>query len=171
MERKQWFFLDNDASVNRPLPPFRYFPLHDLESLWWFAAHFLFTRAVTHGDPSTSKAEPREEDELDKTYYLEHMNLARDLFGPEACRSDAMTIGFYLFSKLDNLHPAVRAAGHMLEESRRKLVRMHRTVGKNLYKIDFHSADGVHEMLRDCFASIAEKFKDADFYMDPVSYR
>ena len=28
-----------------------------------------------------------------------------------------------------------------------------------------------HEMLRDCFATIAEKFKDANFYMDPVYYR
>ena len=37
---------------------------------------------------------------------------------------------------------------------------------KELRKMDFHCADGMHEKLRDCFANIAE-----NFYMEPVSCR
>ena len=171
MELKQWSFIDSDCSANVPPPPFRYFPLHDLESLWWIGAHFILARAVTHGDPTALDASRCEENELDNTYYVKHRRLAREIFGPGSLRSDVMTVGFYLFTKLDELHPSVRAAGKKLEESRRKLVRTYKAVGKNIYKMDFHTSDGIHEMLRDCFTAIAEKFKDADFYMDPVIYQ
>ena len=77
----------------------------------------------------------------------------------------------YFFSKLDHFHPAVRAAGYLLQDARRAILRAYEAAEKDLSKLDFHSADGTHEMLRDCFATIAEKFNDADFYMDPVSYR
>ena len=59
----------------------------------------------------------------------------------------------------------------MLEASRKALVRAHKAAEVDLRKMDFHCADGVHEMLRDCFTAIAEKYKDADFDMVPVSYR
>ena len=59
----------------------------------------------------------------------------------------------------------------MLQDSRRQLVRAYNTAERDLTKMDFHSADDMHEMLRDCFAAIAEKFKDADFHMEPVLYK
>ena len=171
MELKSFVFFDDDCSANCPLPKFRYVPLHDLESLWWIGAHFLIARAVTHGDPNATDGSRYEDNELDQTYYVKHRDLAIEMFGPEAMRSDVMTVGFHFFRRLNRLHPAVRTAGEMLQDSRRQLVRTYKTVEKDLTKMTFHSADGMHEMLRDCFAAIADKFKDADFYMEPVPYK
>ena len=44
----------------------------------------------------------------------------------------------------------------------------HRTAQADFTKMDFHSADGTYEMLRDCFMTIAEMFGDADFSMEPI---
>ena len=157
MELEDFTFFD-DATVEIPLPDFRYFPLHDLESLWWIGAHFVVARAVTHRDPN----------ELDRTYYSKHAQFAAQVFGTKAPRTTVMTAGLYFYTRLHLLHPAVRAAGDLLHDCRKKLVQAHRAAENDLRNMDFHSADGAHEMIRDSFATIAEMFKDADFYMEPI---
>ena len=168
MDLEEYTFYD-DSTYKWPMPKFRYFPLHDLESLWWIAAHFIIGRVVTHEDPNALEARSGGDDELDETYRLKHMEFAEETFGRDGARINVLTAGFYFFSMLDFLHPAVRDAGDLLQESRLALVKAYKTAEKDLHNMDFHSsADGVYEMLRDCFMAIAEKFKDADFWMVPV---
>ena len=158
--------------INIPVPKFRYYPQHDLESLWWIGAHFITARAVRYPEPEEGD-EPRseEEEQLDEKYYSLHTQLAAQIFGPEVLKSLVMVGGTHFATKLDMLHPIVRTAGDLLQNARKALVRTHKLAERELRKMDFHGADGVHEMLRDCFAAIAEEFKDADFYMAPVLYK
>ena len=97
------------------------------------------------------------------------MEFAWETFGVQGARMIMLRAGLGFASMLDLLHPAVREAGDLLEESRLALVDAYRVAEKDLRKMDFHSsAEGVYEMLQDCFVAIAEKFKDADFWMVPV---
>ena len=170
MDIKKYGFFD-DKTAKFPLPKFRYFPIHDLESLWWIAAHFIIARAVTHNDPSVPEASCDNDNDLDATYRLKHMKFARETFGVKGARMMMLRAGLWFFSMLDLPHPAVRDAGDMLQEARLALVDAYRAVENDLHKMEFHSsADGVYEMLRDCFVAIAEKFKDANFWMEPVRY-
>ena len=170
MDRNRYGFFD-ERTVKLPLPKFRYFPVHDLESLWWIATHFIVARAVIHIDPYAPEVSCDDDDEVDATYRRKHMEFAWETFGVEGSRMLMLRAGVGFASMLDLLHPAVREAGDLLEESRLALVDAYRAAERDLRKMDFHSsADGVYEMLRDCFMAIAEKFKDANFWMEPVRY-
>ena len=157
-----WFFDDNNEA-NLEMPKLRPNPLHDLESLWWNAVHFVIARAVTPVDVD-------EWPEEDRCYYHKHAKFAREVFHTEEKRTDLMTSQNFLLMRRSMLHPALREVGTMLQESRRALVRAYRKAEEVVSAMDFHSADGVHEVLHDYFASIAAKYADHDIQMEPIEF-
>ena len=163
VELNSYWFLDDDIEDDDddPWPELWYNVLHDLESLWWVAAHFIIARAVTPRDNEEWTEEGRRYCEL-------HGRLANEIFYTKGKRESVMTNQNFLAARIRMLHPALREVGKKLLESRRELVRAHSKAEKVVRKIDCHSADGVHEMLHDCFAFIAERFSENDLRMEPI---
>ena len=148
--------------VKRPLLELRYNPLHDLEALWWIGTHFVVTRAVT------PQAEWSEEDQL---YRQKHAQLASEMFGCGRKRSLVMTFVVYFMNKMEDLHPALHEVVLALRQTRVAIVRAYKKAEKDVSTLDWHAADGLHEVLRDRFTAIAKKFEEDDIRMEPVSYR
>ena len=100
-----------------PRPPFRYNPLHDLESIWWIAAYFVLGHEVDIGDPG---------DELDYEEYLraaEQQRAAYSLFSTGENRYPELLAGFLSSRLIPQLHPHIRPAGTALEWCRDHLIR------------------------------------------------
>ena len=68
VELEDFTFFD-DATVEIPLPDFRYFPLHDLESLWWMSLYFAAGRVVV--DDGTGHTWSEEEEAAQINMQLE----------------------------------------------------------------------------------------------------
>ena len=150
--------------ANLSLPKLRYNPLHDLESLWWIAAQFIIARAVTPEDGC-------EWSEEDRSYFEKHAQFTREVYRTKGARHLVMTTPFFFILRLELLHPAVRSVGQALRNSRRALVRAYKEAEMDAHTVDFHSADGVHEMLRDCFASVSRQFEEKDVRMVPIQFK
>lgn len=163
MELKEYWFLDGENPANIPVPKLRFNTLHDLESLWWIGAHFVTARAVTPVDGGELSAD-------DRYWFQQHVDLADEIFYAPRERPNVMISPTFFLVRLGMLHPAVRAVGAKLQESRRALVRAYKKAEKVIHEVDFHCADGVHEMLRDCFISIAQQFEEDDIQMEPIRF-
>lgn len=106
----------------------------------------------------------------DPQYYKRHRDLAVEIFGKGDYKQIALSTSTYLPNKVKLMHPSVRDAVKHLIEARRGLVRAYKTAEKDIYDISFRAADGVHEMLRECFAAISARYDDLDLHMEPVPY-
>ena len=83
--------------------PFRYNPLHDLESLWWNAAYFLMSRTLVFDEEDGSDSEyDLEAEEEDRRGQLASL---RTLFIDWGGRSWAMQMEGGFYHELDSLHP------------------------------------------------------------------
>ena len=144
---------------------FHYNPLHDLESLWWIASHFLLTRTVMReGDDGEWAVDSVE-------HYRQLRNIASEIFGERDFMQFVMTTSTYLPSKVKLMHPSTRDALKRLIDARRELVRAYRVAEKDLNAINLDVVEGVHKMLRDCFSAISDQYDEHDLHMEPVPYR
>ncbi|KAF9819009.1 hypothetical protein IEO21_02423 [Rhodonia placenta] len=121
-----------------PTTPFRYNPLHDLESIWWVAIYFVFNKSVVKvgGKPPSMDASQRGSYDAQKKY-------AELLTTSSRGRLKALAHETALAKKITHLHAAVRKiAGGLIEikeelvncylEAEQQLDSIHHTVGQDL---------------------------------------
>lgn len=160
--------LDSSESASEGLPPlrsllpprvpFRYNPLHDLESLWWIAIYFVFNREVdTDVDDSDQAAERREA----------KCRAANGLFQSDDTRYLTMTEdGFEDY--LRYLHPTTRPIGSQLNDLRRKLAAAYRNAEEDAASIDHTAADGLHEAFSTSFRKIVKYLRKKPITLQPA---
>ena len=144
--------------VDERLHPFRYNPLHDLESLWWVAFHCVSVRVVVQvGDDDQSYRRG------DHTCFD-----TSGVFGMGEGKKSLFKRSTRMLEKSRLLHPAVQEAIKHLDQARGLLVQAYKDAEKDLSKIDFHVADGMHEVLRDCFNTIASAYTNNDVILEDI---
>ena len=66
----------------------------------------------------------------------------------------------FLASKRELLYSSFRAVGKHLEESRLALVKAYKKAEIDTYDINFNTAEGIREILLDCFSGIVAMYAD-----------
>ena len=155
---------DHQKSRERLPTPFRYNPLHDLESIWWIAAWFLFKRTVAFDDDETDDpAEVARRKEQDKE--------AEELFV-----SNRHTIlSFERWCRFPHLwtclHPSVQPIGAKLEVLRKELAETYRPVKQDNsgpQAITNTVADALHVKFRRAFGDIVAGLRKEAVEMWPI---
>lgn len=120
--------------------PFRYSPLHDLESLWWVALYFLLKRRCVPNDdlPIPSPFERR--------WVLEdQVKCAEEVFYGAETRGLIMQNADYFCGKVVPLvHPAMQGVGRNLDYSRGLLVQSYEDVEKNSASTGLADGEDLH---------------------------
>ena len=125
--------------------PFRYNPLHDLESLWWIAAFFLFKRDVALDEEDACKPAERTRRQAQTIAAENLFNISRS----------TLLADFPVFpTVLTSLHPSVQPIGRRLEDLRKELVETYRNAEKDPSTITHTVADSLHARFRREFADI-----------------
>ena len=128
--------------------PFRYNPLHDLESLWWIAAYFLMSRKLVFED-ATEPEVPRDGDEGESEEDDQLASL-HTLFSDAAGRSWAMCTEGGFSRHLDCLHPFMRDMALALNDARDTLVQGYHYLEKDIdnrsFAVRMETYDGMSEM-------------------------
>lgn len=131
-------------SPSPPHIPFRYNPLHDLESLWWIAVYFIFKRDV---DIDRS-------DEAEDKRRAVQRSAAEDLFYVQETRYFTMTTDRTFQGLLRCLPIPVQPIGIELDHLRGKLSAAYRKAEEKTDLIDHTAADGLHEEFSASFSRI-----------------
>ena len=125
--------------------PFHYNPLHDLESLWWIAAFFLFKRDVVLD----------EEEACQPAELARRQAQARDAENLFKISRSTLLSKYAVFPAiLSSLHPSVQPIGRRLEELRKDLMETYRSAEEDPSTIMHTVADGLHARFRCAFADI-----------------
>ncbi|KAF9806331.1 hypothetical protein IEO21_08711 [Rhodonia placenta] len=126
-----------------PIVPFRYNPLHDIESLWWVAIYFVFNRSVVQvgGEPPSMDVSQRGSYNAQKEY-------TELLTTSPQKRQSALGNERTLQNQIIHLHAAIREIAYDLNQIRAQLVSCYREAEKNLGGI--HHRIG-HDLLQSAF--------------------
>lgn len=141
-----------------PEVPFRYNPLHDLESLWWVAVYFVFKREIDIDvERSDQAAERREAQRW----------AANNLFQSQDTRDSTITKDRFE-DYLKYLHPSTRPIGDQLNKLRRKLAAAYRNAEEDAASIDHTAADGLHEAFSTSFRKIVKYLRKKPINLQPA---
>ena len=131
---------------NHPLPQFRHNPLHDLESMFWIVAYFLFK---TGGKGAEAAAIARQQ------------NTTRELFYDDLQRCFCIQDKVRFIRDLRALRTSVQPAGHCLNAWRAELSTMFYSAEKDCSSITCTVAAGLHESLSRALHRMAELTMDS----------
>ncbi len=129
---------------NHPLPQFRHNPLHDLESMFWIVAYFLFK---TGGKGAEAEAIARQQ------------NTTRELFYDDLQRCFCIQDNTTFIRNLGALHPSIQPAGLSLDAWRSELGSTFYSAEKDCSHITRAVAAGLHDSLAStlhCMAHLVE---------------
>lgn len=127
--------------------PFRYNPLHDLESLYWLALYLLFSGRLVRIDEGT---------EITPAHREAQQELAGTLFCDLAFRMTVMRPGV-LGSHLANLHPHVAEIVTLLDDVQSELVEAFEESEESLEKpVPFSVAQNTYGGMTAAFQKIDE---------------
>ena len=145
---------DQSAPRGWTSTPLRYNPLHDLESIWWIAAFFLYKRDVLIDDADTDRL-------LEQRRQKEQHQDAETIF---SINRSTLLSDYPAFPRLlGSLHPSVQPIGRRLEDLRKKLVATYRSAEEDPSTITHTVADGLYARFKREFSEIA-----ADLRKKPV---
>ncbi|KAJ3541551.1 hypothetical protein NM688_g6067 [Phlebia brevispora] len=150
--RESFEFLVNFTVTTKERPPFRYNPLHDLESLWWIAVYFIVAgECIDSANPSTN---PRSSDALDtqRRYAMGLFQHRRRRTNTLSCADDFLEGVQALPSFLDDVISG-------LEYLRRELCFCYSVREVDVESIDHNCAKGVHELFHQVFTTLAANDK------------
>ncbi|KAJ3558271.1 hypothetical protein NM688_g1022 [Phlebia brevispora] len=143
----------NAPSGARPIehlksPPFRYNPLHDLESVWWIMVYFLLTKEVfVAGDLDSSSSVIASD--------TQGYN-AECLFYDLASRRDTVRHLGDFARRVQDVSPVMSGIGTILENTRIQLVNMYRRVEKDLHTLNYDCIRLLYEPFSQCFEILGE---------------
>ncbi|KAJ3557294.1 hypothetical protein NM688_g1548 [Phlebia brevispora] len=138
------------SSAEYKPPDFHYNPLHDLESLWWVAVHFLFTKEAIDNLKERSKEPGAGVSEEQRLY-------ADKFFTNRNGRGSAMLLSHAFAKAVKALHPSLRGAGAILEDIRQKIVASYREAESDLSSIEHaQCGDDLHTVMRNLLLDVAE---------------
>lgn len=132
----------------RPTYPFRYNPLHDMESLWWMAIYFLCKRDLAATEAAGSEADARRAANL--------RQWTNRLFYDALDRRFALRDGDTLECALSGLRPSLRLAAAMIRLWRRILVGCYTRIEKDIPSITHRAADGLHDTFKCHLLEVAD---------------
>lgn len=140
-------------------PALHYNPLHDMESLWWIAAHFVINRII--GDRSA--------DQRSMALLETQRAYARDLFYDDdtKCRHWLMVTNYFFEPRIALLHPTIQPIAKLLDDLRRKLASAYTEAEKDTSSIDHTAADALYyEPFAETFSLISQmpEFQDVHLY-------
>ncbi|EED78862.1 predicted protein [Postia placenta Mad-698-R] len=117
--------INMPISKDGPIVPFRYNPLHDIESLWWVAIYFVFNKSVVKvgGEPPSMDASQR-------GHYFTQRGYTDLLTTSPQKRQSALGNERNLKNQIIYLHSAVRDIARKLNEIRKRLVSCYREAEK-----------------------------------------
>lgn len=152
---------DTDEEVKRA--EFRYNPLHDFESLWWVAIHFIVKREVVDSaevDPAMGL----------RTVSDEQRIWAAELSYDPACRLSMMVTEGMLADRISVLHPSIQPIARRLEGLRTRLTAAYRRAEADLSSLDYTTcADDVYKWFRQRFLEIARSPSYSNVNLRPFS--
>lgn len=138
--------LPSDDSPDIHLPPFKYNPLHDLESLWWVAVYYVVGKnPVVPDDRDTAEVDAKRK-------------LSAELFSTPTSRVRCILVNNAFARDVRCLHPSLRQSAKALQTARSTLVKTYRSVETDIPEldhIDWNAADRVYEEFIQQFSSIA----------------
>ena len=140
--------------------PFRYNPLHDLESLWWVAAYFLMSRTLVFED-ETEPEVPRDEDE-GESEEDDQLTSLHTLFSDAAGRSWAMCTEGGFSRHLNCLHPFMRDMALALNDARDTLVQGYHYLEKDIDNRVFAVRQETYDEMGKMFTLVADRMKAED---------
>ncbi|THH04754.1 hypothetical protein EW146_g10093, partial [Bondarzewia mesenterica] len=144
------------------LPPYKYNPLHDLESIWWAAVYFVVNKAVMNRNEEGAPHEVAKR--------VEHQRkLAISLFYSLDGRANVLGTDEQFNSKVPKLHTSVRWMGFdILEHARSLLVKQYMEVEKDLTSITETAANGLHIPFFKLFLNAAVRLENDNIEIGPL---
>ncbi|EED84054.1 predicted protein [Postia placenta Mad-698-R] len=142
--------------------PFRYNPLHDIESLWWVAIYFVFNRSVVKvgGKPPSMDASQRGDYSSQKIY-------TKLLATSPHARFTALEDETDLHQQIIYLHAAIREIADDLNEIRMRLVNCYLKAEQDLGAIRHTIGhDLLHDVFITSFENIVSKLQENDIQVD-----
>ena len=139
-------------------------PLNDMESVWWIAVFFLFTKDFNV--IYKKKSEDGVQNLPDLTEYFNHrvsrvmkqFRYTLRLFDETHTeRTAALKSGLRFSRHFSTLHPAVSATTEWLNRAKTSLVGKYIHAEKTPERIDRQVAQGVYEVFRTCFQEMADR--------------
>lgn len=129
--------------------PFRYNPLHDMESLWWVALFLLLTGTLVDAGPDSA--------DITNGHKVAQQRLSEQLFCDTTFRVNTFSSKRGLRSHLIPLHPRVKEIGAQLEEIRFYLILAFRQAEKNMTKpIPFALPPSLYQTIQNLLIDIIE---------------
>lgn len=143
-----------------------YNPLHDLESVWWMMAFFLFTKELRPVFlPGVKESDEFVEDADNRASRVRRQEqFAAKLFLTASGTRRLLVITKMFSARLSHyLPPALYPLGLELERARDALVQCYRAAERDIASIDHQVAEGAHTMLRDCLDSMVVEVSNDEF--------
>jgi hypothetical protein len=144
--------LDGGSDTQVP-SPFRYNPLHDLESIWWIAIYFIINHEARYiSGPEFQAVTPTQR------------ALARRLFYSQSSRNSAL-VGTLLDDSVAALSPCVQHVARILLRLRSELVSCYKDCERTLPKAVDKSAwqsNRIHDVFVKHFISILKFLKSCN---------
>lgn len=130
--------------------PFRYNPLHDIESLWWLALFLLLAGTIVDvGADSPSITDSQD---------AAQQRLSEQLFCDRRFRMSTFINERGLRPYLSTLHPRVAEIGAQLEEMRSDFIQAFRQAEKDMTKpIPFLLPSSIYEGIEELLKTIVER--------------
>ncbi|KAJ3558267.1 hypothetical protein NM688_g1024 [Phlebia brevispora] len=146
--------------------PFRYNPLHDLESVWWTVVYFILTKEIFIADDPDSRSSVIASD-------AQRCNAERLFYDFPSRRDTVRHLGDFA-RRVQDVSPGMSEIGKILENMRRQLVEVYRIVERNPRALNYDSIRILYEPFSQCFDIIAENkkiqaFKIREFTIIPDS--
>ncbi|KAF9802212.1 hypothetical protein IEO21_09942 [Rhodonia placenta] len=142
--------------------PFRYNPLHDIESLWWVAIYFVLNTSVVKvgGEPPSMDASQR-------GHYFSQKMYTEFLARSSHARFMALRYETDLKKQMVHLHAAIRGIAIKLNEIREQLVSCYLKAEQDLGAID-HTVghDLLYNVFITLFGKIVSKLQKKDIQID-----
>ncbi|KAJ3552165.1 hypothetical protein NM688_g4296 [Phlebia brevispora] len=127
--------------------PFRYNPLHDLESLWWIAANFIRTKCIANNNgPSPAATKPSSSS----------ISEVQPSLSVRERRVDTLIQPYHFWRDTRVLPEPLVQIADKLDDLRRQVTLRYLAVEKHTGSIDKACADGLHEAFHQTFAEIAQ---------------
>lgn len=149
-------FLETPPNRSSPpyhLPPrFHHNPLHDLESMFWIAAYFLFKAAGKGAEAAVIERQ---------------QNATRELFYDTLERCFCIQDNVHFIRSLRSLHQSVQPAGHCLDAWRSELGGAFYTAEKDCLHITCAVAAELHESLSHALLRIAKLMAESPVHLPP----
>ncbi|PSS01023.1 hypothetical protein PHLCEN_2v4075 [Hermanssonia centrifuga] len=146
----------NHRTLRQPLPPFRYNPIHDLESLWWIAVYFIFTTEVINYADMDERGQARQR-ALDKHVTILFCDFKERQLDMIDERNERFT------SRCRCLHPFIRPIGEDLERVRIGLAMIYRQCEQRDGSITLEPllAEDIHDNMHKSFGFISNQISES----------